>query len=61
MAIPPVEVFWRGRSLGWTPLRDYKLPEGTHELTLRLHDGETYKVSQTITAGRSALRKWKRP
>lgn len=61
ITVPPVEVIYNGKSLGWTPLRDEKFPEGNHTLTLRLANGDTYKINQDISPGRSALRKWKAP
>jgi serine/threonine protein kinase len=61
ITIPPAEVFYQGRSLGWTPLNDYKLPEGHYTFTLRLDGGETYTIRQSVQAGRSVLRRWRKP
>jgi len=61
IATPPAEVIYQGRSLGWTPLKDKKFPEGRHRFTLRLSSGETYTISQDIPPGRSVLRRWRRP
>lgn len=61
MANPPAEVFIKGKAIGWTPLVKYKLPEGSHRLTLKLANGETHKILVVIHPGQETLRKWKRP
>lgn len=60
IANPPAEVFYKGRSIGWTPIINYKMPEGTHRLTLKIQSGETFKITQVISPGQSTLRRWKK-
>jgi serine/threonine protein kinase len=61
VANPPAEVFIQGKSIGWTPLLNYKLSEGVHRITLKLENGESYQIKQSILAGRVSLRRWKKP
>lgn len=42
-SIPWTEVFWRGTSLGETPLSRVKLPSGCVQLLLRTPDGTLEK------------------
>ena len=60
IAIPPAEAFIDGKSVGWTPLINIKLSEGTHRIKLRYQSGEEKMLSQTISAGRVSLRRVKK-
>lgn len=60
IAIPPAEAFIDGKSMGWTPLINIKLSEGTHRIKLRYQSGEEKVLSQTISAGRVSLRRVKK-
>lgn len=60
IAIPPAEAFIGGKSVGWTPLINLKLPEGIHRIKLRYQSGEEKTLSQTISAGRVSLRRVKK-
>lgn len=61
IATPAAEVIYQGRSMGWTPFKDKKFPEGRHQLTLRLKSGQSYKIYVDIQAGRSVFKRWTAP
>ena len=60
IAIPPAEAFIDGKSVGWTPLINYKLLEGVHQIKLRFQSGDERTITQAISAGRVSLRRVKR-
>jgi len=60
-AYPIAEVFYKGKSIGWTPILNFKLPEGRHYFTLKLATGETYKIHHDIQPGLSSKRIWRKP
>ena len=57
LAIPPAEVFRRGRRLGRTPLFNVSLPPGRHRLTLRpLGGGRSKTITVRIKSGQTVRR-----
>lgn len=60
IAIPPAEAFIDGKSVGWTPLINFKLLEGVHQIKLRFQSGEERTITQAISAGRVSLRRVKK-
>jgi hypothetical protein len=57
IVLPPAKVSIDGKSVGWTPLLNYKLSEGVHKIKLRFASGEEKVISQSISAGRVSLRR----
>jgi serine/threonine protein kinase len=48
LAKPPAQIFIDGKNLGWTPLMDYPLPTGRHEVRLEREKAPAYRKTLYI-------------
>lgn len=55
LTTPSAKVTWGNQALGTTPLQDYRLPVGTHELELLGADGIRRKLNVRIEEGKGSV------